>query len=1482
MKPIRIILLAIVIGFSSALVARAGQTLFFSTTFKNQLAKEWKLVGGEWNVRDGSLRQTGSDSADPKKSILVMGNEDDLSTGILITAKLRFDWETRDAMSRVGISVCTDLDGYGLSLVFFSGRLQFLHDQVAWGEGCAFPYESGKWYWMKLYKDEVQMKGKAWRDGEPEPADWMIAWENYDKELTGYPGLNGGSYGGGSVSFAQLIVERIETGQRPSDGKLDPSLVDLQVLPGQPWRLPFGLELAPSVSPTLRAVITFNTRKLPRGDFLLACYRDGKESSRQPLSWPDKKPFVARVSLETPPDEIALMIKPAPEASFEEVKRQTVPGMEAKPATPPWSFESLDRKARIAPMTEILLSGTDWRLGSFPMGRGEAEAAYSPAYDDRQFLTVRVPGEVPLQIGLKGMDLYYQSKELSLINEKEWWYRKTFVPPRELEGKVVRLLFDGVDYFATVWLNGEKLGGSEGCFVPFSSFDVSSKLRFDTENCLVVKVTCPWVPKDRGFLEYMKGEWTMEPGALQFPTQPWVLGPYWDGIPAYGNAVFPMGLFRDVKLVASGTIVISDLFVHTQAIHADGTATLVLSGKALNCSDQETGARLEWKIAPDNFAGDELALPDQSLNIPPGESSFSAQVKVTNPHLWWTWDTGAQDLYRLTASLSSSGGAGKVSRSATFGIRTVERRKDMSYWLNGQRLFLKGGWYPMSDYFLSRTKRADYEKDLELYKAANLNHLVAFTLVENPDFYDLCDRLGILEIFEFPFQQFGPGAVLYRANPRREIFVEESLSQLRQIMVQLRNHPSIIVWTPFAEIGDARRKYGEYAVQIAKLVEEMAPGTIYHPSLCDVGEQHFWMANAGMGTGDTYQAHFNANTGFVSEYGSLAIPAYETFKQMLTPDEMWSSKNTLLPDVLPVPINVPVYAYHTCFEYAGLNSLLHRVHQFVDHRPRSVLEFIDDSQLYQAFIFKYATECYRRKKYNSINGTRIWCYRDLAPRIHWGFVDFYHVPKMGYYYLKTAQARLALSFAYQEALESQPPGKTLKIPVWIINDYRQELPLDVHCEISDLKGQILWSHDFTATVENDGAGKIGDIDRETPVDSGIYVLRGQARERGGLNLEARNSAFIKVVSPAEPNRPGKVAVPEKDMIAGLRVLLIGQKQYSDPIAGWLATQDVNTDVVKEDTIDQLSALRDSEEVRRKYDIVWLACFDSIWKLMDDNSSIGLAQAIKQGVGFIHTGGEGSFHGGAGHGSLIDARPLSEALPVELSDRNDAVYGWFANLKDIQLETSPAKGWADQLKAAGLSGFNEVEVKPGAQLIMTVSGRPLLVAGRYGQGRTVAFTGFTPAQATLPPAYEGLFRRMLLEAGGEKCRSALARLIAQYQPSFESALPLFQNLKDLPETSLQLPEAIELKTAGRRARTTLHLANGANYARLVRMRAEWEHGQADTPFLMFSDNFIDLLPNESRSIALNLLLPDQPARKFEGTLVVEGPNVATRRIPITVP
>jgi hypothetical protein len=596
-----------------------------------------------------------------------------------------------------------------------------------------------------------------------------------------------------------------------------------------------------------------------------------------------------------------------------------------------------------------------------------------------------------------------------------------------------------------------------------------------------------------------------------------------------------------------------------------------------------------------------------------------------------------------------------------------------------------------------------------------------------------------------------------------------------------------------------------------------------------------------------------------------------------------------------------VFSYHTSFEYNGFASVLNRVHKFVDRNIKSVQELIDDSQLYQAFIFKYATESYRRKKYNSINGTRIWAYGEVTPGIRFNFLDYYRVPKMGYYFLKRAQERFAINFAYEEALESQVSDKTLRIPVWVINDFRQAVPLEVHCEILDLRGKKLWSRDFPGAVDSDASKEVGIVEWVTPDTPGVYVLRGRAVERGDGKLIAENSTFIKV-TPKLFSRP-------------INVLLIGEQKYNPPIASMLRAVGIHVDVIQENSVFEFAQLRNPEEIRKRYDVVWLACFDSLWKLLDNDMAEGLKQAVQEGVGFIHTGGPGSFHGGFGRAALLDIRPLAEVLPVSLGKRNDAVFGQvkevyqtftdiltqsFMEIKDIRVSGDAREAWSDaEWKLYGLPGFNNVELKPGSKQLLTIAGRPLLIVGQYGKGKTVAFTGFTPVYAEkkslwdpklmapyaldqefvthpVTKAYFDLFMRVLAAATAEKPTGDFSQILMM------RGKPLFEMLKDQAPATLNIADSVNAAASGNRVYTSLNITNGTKYARLIRVRAEWDDAQPGNPYLvLYKDNYFDLMPEESKQLALDLFLPQGQGKPIHGRLIVEGSNTSPREIPITI-
>ena len=489
-----------------------------------------------------------------------------------------------------------------------------------------------------------------------------------------------------------------------------------------------------------------------------------------------------------------------------------------------------------------------------------------------------------------------------------------------------------------------------------------------------------------------------------------------------------------------------------------------------------------------------------------------------------------------------------------------------------------------------------------------------------------------------------------------------------------------------------------------------------------------------------------------------------------------------------------------------------------------------------------------------------------------------------------------MNFAYEGELESQVSGKKLQIPVWMINDYQREIRVNAHCEVLDLQGHNLWSKDFGGTIGGDESKEMGVVEWVTPGTPGVYVLRGQASEVGG-KLQTENSTFIKVTPKLFP-RP-------------MNVLVIGERKYAYPIAEMLQAMGLNVEVFEENDFHKLARLRDSEEIRKNFDVAWLASFDSLWKLLSKEEAEGLKRAISEGVAFIHSGGPGSYHGGFGRGACLEFTPLAEVLPVKLQRVNDLIYGQAASprsreprkparVMDIEAGPQAEAGWSETgLRDYGLEGFNRVELKEGAKEILTASGHPLLVTGQYGQGRTVAFTGFTPdyrgRHADWDPevvypymldqefyndpatkAYFDVFARMIAMVTGENATRHSKDILAEREK------PLFEMLKEQPAVDVKVPASLQAKVSGKQTSVSLDLTNGAGYARLVRVRAEWNGPQEEAPYLvMYSDNYFDLLPGQAKTVTLDVYLPKTSTGTTSGTLIVEGSNVSAKQIPITL-
>jgi hypothetical protein len=114
------------------------------------------------------------------------------------------------------------------------------------------------------------------------------------------------------------------------------------------------------------------------------------------------------------------------------------------------------------------------------------------------------------------------------------------------------------------------------------------------------------------------------------------------------------------------------------------------------------------------------------------------------------------------------------------------------------------------------------------------------------------------------------------------------------------------------------------------------------------------------------------------------------------------------------------------------------------------------------------------------------------------------------------------------------------------------------------------------------------------------------------------------------------------------------------------------------------------------------------------------------------------------------------------------------------------------------------------------------------------------------------------------------------------MPLFETLKVQPEAELNSVESVQATVVDSRASASINVTNKSRYARLVRMRAEWNEGQGAAPNLViFGDNYFDLMPHESRAVEVEFFLPEGGQHAARGRLVIEGSNLKAVEVPIAL-
>jgi hypothetical protein len=367
----------------------------------------------------------------------------------------------------------------------------------------------------------------------------------------------------------------------------------------------------------------------------------------------------------------------------------------------------------------------------------------------------------PIESALSGV--------MKRLDEKSrLWYRRTFDVPRSWSRKRVLLHFGGVDWEATISVNGKEVGVHRGGYDGFD-FDITDALKPKGRQELVVAV---WDPTEGG---QPRGKQVRKPGGIMYtPTS---------------------GLWRTVWIEPVPEANIADLKM-TPDVDA-GMLRLTVAGKgtgdahtieAVAMADGKEVARASGKV------GSDLALSIKDAKL---------------------WSPDNPFLYDLKVTLKQDG-KDVDSVGSYFGMRKIALGKDEKgitrLMLNGKFVFQIGpldqGFWPDGIYTAPTDEALRY--DIEMTRKLGMNMCRKHVKIEPERWYYWCDRLGLLVWQDMP-----------SANNKTDEDRKQFERELRQLVMTHRNHPSIIMWVVFNE------GWGQHDTErLTKWVKEMDPSRL--------------------------------------------------------------------------------------------------------------------------------------------------------------------------------------------------------------------------------------------------------------------------------------------------------------------------------------------------------------------------------------------------------------------------------------------------------------------------------------------------------------------------------------------------------------------------------------------------------------------------------------------------------------------------------
>ena len=705
--------------------------------------------------------------------------------------------------------------------------------------------------------------------------------------------------------------------------------------------------------------------------------------------------------------------------------------------------------------TETLKDG--WMIQSSADVAVPGEKISTAGYKTANWYPTSVPSTV--LAALVKNDVYrdpYFGKNLETIPvepfQSAWWYRTEFdLDPSVGRASSVRLLFDGINFSANVFVNGSQVASTDTVVGSFRRFEVDiSKVVRRKGNVLAVQV---YPPK--------AGDYTI--GFVD-----------WNPTPPDNN----MGIWREVKLRTTGPVSIEAPFVQTKLdLQSFKKADLTVSANLMNHSAQAVSGTINGEIE----GGFKFS---QKYSLSPGENKEIqlTETSIQNPRVWWPNNMGTPELYSLKLTARDQQGISDTS-DVTFGIREVadylNEQGHRGYVVNGKKVLIRGGGW-VDELFLDEDHKK-LEAQFQYAKHLNLNlvRLEGFW-GSSEKLYELADRYGILLMAGFSCQWEWTGYLGKEADenfggavtkPDWDLLVDYMLHQV----IWLRNHPSILVWALASDMLPHPELEKMYRAEIpkidptrpllaaTKLFESKVSGSsaVKMNGPYEYVPPNYWFVDKE--TGGAF--------GFDTEVSPGAQPPpEESIKKMFAKEHWWPIDDT--------------WSFHSGRnEFFTMEKYLKAFNKRYGE-VENVENFAKKAQAMNYEAIRAMYEAFGIRK-PLATGVIQWMLNAAWPKMFWQLYDYYLMPGGAFYGARKANQPLHIAYDYSD--------KTIHL---VNHTYSAHPSLTAEARVFSLEAKELFSEKVNTSIRENESKRVLEI----PIKEDVVFLSLNLKDASGKTI----------------------------------------------------------------------------------------------------------------------------------------------------------------------------------------------------------------------------------------------------------------------------------------------------------------------------------------------------------------------------------------------